>query len=638
MKTRPVRSECWLPVGLAALVFVAYLPAWGVTFLWCDDYTIAESPLMDDLDGLARIWKGGETEQYYPLTYSLYWLVVQVAGRSTEVLHGLCILLHVASTVLLFFFLRQLGRRGALLGAALFGLHPLNVETVAWIYELKSALSTFLILLVARWHLRYLTHPCRRQLLLALLFFLLALLSKTATLVYPAAALVLYLCPGRTIPARPRAVVLSLLPFLGLALIAAAGTILYEHTTTGAQGAEWPQAFSERLAIAGKAFWFYILKFILPVRLSFAYEPFPIDRHSLATFLPAALALVSLALPLLACRRFHAARALATALLLYLVTIFPVLGFFNIYMMRYTYVADHLAYLATLGMGPAAALLLATLGTWLEQHLKPRLSPLLATLLLVTLASLTFARARTFHSQELLWREALERGSRNWLALVNLGLIEKERGNTDQASELFERALRIRETAEAHVGLANTWVARGRSNDALPHFRRALELAPDDAANRHSYAVALANAGLFADASAQYSHILESNPADPLALRNREALSQVCATMAEELARLRASVREHPDDAQAHSLLVDHLMALGSWHEAMAAARTALDAVPASVAALEIVARLLATCPEPSLRDEAFALAEQALERAKTLGNATLATELKEKIRHYRSK
>lgn len=489
----------YTPLAIGALVLLVYGPALGAGFIWCDDYTVANSALMHGVAGLRRIWIGGSTEQYYPITYTVYWLVAQIAGIRPEPFHWLNVLLHAANAVLLWRLLGNWRVAGAGLAALLFALHPVQVESVAWIYELRNVLSTCLLLGTALFHARYLRGAGIGALLAAVLCFALALLAKSAVLVYPAIAFLV--APAATQKRR----VLSLIPFVVLAALMADLTVWYEHHHTQARGAEWPQSFAERLSIAGQVFWFYLGKLVWPHPLAFAYR-----RFETTTFLPA-LAVVALFVVLLLIRR----RSLLRPLTLYALTVFPVLGFFNIYMMRYTFVADHLAYLPYLVLMPFVAARLAAWPRWIDAAI------------VAVLCVLTLSRAVLFRSEERLWQQAIESGHDTWLARVNLGLLAKRRGEPELALTQFEAALAMQDTADARVDLANMLAARGDYPEAILHYERALEIEPDNLAARHSFASALARAGRLEAALLQYQRILARDPTDSLALRNRDSLLRV---------------------------------------------------------------------------------------------------------------
>ncbi|MFO0980181.1 MAG: glycosyltransferase family 39 protein [Planctomycetota bacterium] len=422
MLDRSSRLAALAPWLLSALVAALYLPVIvHGGFLWCDDYTFAQNRLMRDQAGLARIWSGGDTEQYYPITYSAYWLVARLFGSGAFAPHVLSVALHVVNGVLLWMVLRRLGLGAAAFGALLFALHPIQVESVAWIYELKNVLSTSLLLLTALLHLRYLRDGRALSLALTLATFTLALLAKSAVLVYPALALLLLRRHDRPHMLR------SLVPLGLLSVAMAALTVWYERHQTGAQGGEWPQGLAERTAIAGQTFWFYLGKMLWPQPLSFAYPRFAIDVLRFAAFAPAVLAVLCVG----TCLVVRRARGLAMLLLAYTILVFPVLGFFNIYMMRYTFVADHLAYLPSMLVLPAAAGALARVHRWLPVPV------------VVIMAALTAARTPLFERDQRLWQQALAVDDQAWLAHAGLARCLQESGDVEAAFPHYQRAIEI---------------------------------------------------------------------------------------------------------------------------------------------------------------------------------------------------
>jgi tetratricopeptide (TPR) repeat protein len=183
--------------------------------------------------------------------------------------------------------------------------------------------------------------------------------------------------------------------------------------------------------------------------------------------------------------------------------------------MRYTFVADHLAYLPALVVIPFAAAPLARAPRWVP------------VALLLVLATLTTSRAILFRSEERLWQDSIAHGHDTWLARVNLGLLAKRRGDDTGAIADFESALAMKDTPDARVDLANMLAARGDLETAIQHYQRALDLAPDDLAARHSFASTLARAGHLEAALLQYQRILARDPTDQLAQHNRAALLHV---------------------------------------------------------------------------------------------------------------
>ena len=360
--------------GVFALILsttlIVYLPALRGAFLW-DDAGHVTSPQLQSWSGLLRIWfEPGVTQQYYPLLHSAFWLEHRLWGDATLGYHLINVLWHATSACLLVAVLRRLAVPGALLAGLLFALHPVCVESVAWISEQKNTLSMVFYLAAALAWLRFEQERTRRRYLIATLWFLAALLTKTVTATLPAALLVVawWRC-GRSSPTEKtsqrgkdpqawrasddrlwwRGDVLPLLPWFGMGIVAGLFTVWFERTGIGAQGSDFNLSLGERGLLAGRVVWFYFSKLIWPADLVFFYPRWRIDASAAwhYAFVVAALALLG---GLAWWARLGRGRGLLAAFLLFGGTLFPVLGFVNVYPFVFSYVADHFQYHASLGL------------------------------------------------------------------------------------------------------------------------------------------------------------------------------------------------------------------------------------------------------------------------------------------------
>ncbi|HKX46428.1 MAG TPA: O-GlcNAc transferase, partial [Planctomycetota bacterium] len=320
---------------------VAYLPALQGGFVWDDRLFIVDNPLLGHLDGLRRIWldPGGAIAQYYPLTVSSFWLEHRFFRLDPSGYHAVNILLHVANALLVRLLFRRLALPGAELAALVFALHPVHVESVAWISERKNLLSGLLYLSAGLAYLRFRGlcdergHERFPFYFLALLLFAGALLAKTVTASLPAAILlVLWWKEGR-LGARDVAL---LLPFFVLGIAAGLNTARMERVHVGASGADWDYTWIERVLISSRALCFYPAKLIWPSPLAFSYPRFAIDPSAVASYLyGVALAAVA---ALLFFGRARIGRGPLVALLFFAGTLFPALGFVDVYPMRFSFV------------------------------------------------------------------------------------------------------------------------------------------------------------------------------------------------------------------------------------------------------------------------------------------------------------
>ena len=356
-------------------------------------------------------------------------------------------------------------------------LHPVNVESVAWITELKNTQSGVFFFLAVLCFLRFDGGAKRRWYALALLCGLAALLSKPSTVVLP---LVLLLCVWWERGRWRRIDVLRVIPFFALALGMSALTVVEQRgpDTPGRNNAEWKLATAERLIIAGKAVWFYASKLLWPVRLTFVYPHWDVNADSFFSWLPL-LGLVATAAVLWARRRQPWARAGLFGGGFFVVALLPVLGFFDVFYFLYSFVADHFQYLASVGL-----ITLVTSGAAAACQKVGRPGRYIGAVAALTtallLATLTWSEGRVYRDAETLWRDTLAKNPQCWMAHTNLGNILQSSGRIAEAEEHYDEALRIKpDYAMAHNNLAVAFIATGKPETAIGHLEQALRIKPD---------------------------------------------------------------------------------------------------------------------------------------------------------------
>ncbi len=267
----------WICALLLVLVTVlAYQPAWNGKPIWDDDAHITK-PELRSLGGLARIWmEPGAAQQYYPLVHSFFWVEHRVWGDRTLGYHLINLLLHAGCALLLVKILRRLEVPGAWLAAAIFALHPVEVESAAWIAELKNTLSGVCCLGAA---LAYLNFDRNRKWTFyagALGLFMLGLMSKTVIATLPATLLVIFWWQRGRLSWNQD--VLPLLPFFAAGIVAGLFTAWMERAFIGAEGSDFNLSAIQRCLIAGRAFWFYLGKLFWPAHLIFIYPRWNVSR------------------------------------------------------------------------------------------------------------------------------------------------------------------------------------------------------------------------------------------------------------------------------------------------------------------------------------------------------------------------
>jgi tetratricopeptide (TPR) repeat protein len=477
-----------LVVLLFLMPLVAYLPALDGDFVWDDDYNVTENPHLRDLDGLQRIWLDTRsTQQYYPLTHTSFWIDYQLWGLHPLGYHLGNVLLHAGSAVLLWLVLLELGVPGAWLAAAVFALHPVHVESVAWITERKNTLSALCYLSAALAYLRFALREdtsSRRGIRLALaacVLFACALLAKTVTSTLPVAlALLVWWKRGRL--GRRH------LAWLGSMLVAGAAmgllTLSLETHSVGAQGSEFSLSVGERIIVAGRALWFYLGKLLWPVDLAFSYSRWHVDAGLARQYLYSGAAAAAAAALWMLRRRLGAGPFVAAAY--FAITVSPALGFVNVFYSRYAFVADHFQYLASIG---PIALLAATAS---RLKLPPIVARVLFSLLLLALGALTWQQARSYEDQETLWRRSIAADPRSFMAHYNLGELLDRKGAMREALAHYHEALRINpEWSDALVNIGSILGRQGKTDEALQYFDRAIEIAPDHALTHFDRGLAL---------------------------------------------------------------------------------------------------------------------------------------------------
>ena len=462
----------WLfVIALIAAVFLAYEPAWQGGFIWDDDYFVTK-PELQSWYGLFRIWfDPGATLGYYPLLHSAFWIQHWLWGNATLGYHLVNIMLHATAAVMVALILRQLAIPGAFLAAAIFALHPVCVESVAWISELKNTLSAVFYLGSV---MTYLHFDQRRRMSLylwSLGLFVLAMLSKPVTVTLPGALLVIFWWQRGRLSWKKD--VLPLLPFFLLGAVGAIFTIWTQHFITGTDVPHFANPALERVLIAGKAIWFYLGKLFWPANLIFIYPRWETSQAAAWQYLfPAAAFALLVALWSLR----HRWRGPLAGVLFFVGTLFPVLGFFNVFTFVYSFVADHYQYLASIGIITLFATGIATLLKRLQIWGRPA-GYAISVLLLLTLATLTWRQSRMYTDLETLYATTINLNPTCWFAHNNLGLILEKKGQLDQAMSHYQEAIRLDPNlADAYSNRGNVYMKLGQYQLALNDFNEAIRL------------------------------------------------------------------------------------------------------------------------------------------------------------------
>ena len=559
---------------IVLLTVVAYVPAMRGGFIWDDDYYVTQNATLRTNDGLARIWFDvGATPQYYPLTHTSFWLEYRLWGRDPSGHHDPTgyhvtnVLLHAANAVMLWIVLRKLAVPGAWLAAAVFAVHPVHVESVAWITERKNVLSGFFYFASLLAYLRFSgvdegTGTGKgRTYAAALALFACALLSKTVTSSLPAAVLLLVWWKRGTISLRRD--VVPLLPFFALGVAAGALTGYMEREVVGAKGPEWDAlSWADRCLIAGRAVWFYASKLLWPHPLAFMYERWQLDPRSPAQwFFPAAALLL---VGWLVAMRHRIGRGPLAAVLFFGGTLFPALGFVNVLPMRYSFVADHFQYLASIGV---ITLIVGAAATALRR--RPLALRGAGAIVLLALGVLTWRQGCVYADLETLWRDTLAKNPTSWMAHNNLGLVLMARGDDLGAAAEFRRVLALQpDNARARLNLGLLAQNRGNVELAEWFFREVLKRDPRSADAHLNLGRLFALQGRLEEGVRHLRTAIKFDPTHERAHNDLGIMLVQQGDAAGALAHLRAAVEIQPDWAEAHANLAAVLAATGDLQAA----------------------------------------------------------------------
>lgn len=487
-----VLSLRWSGPAIFALVLVCYWPALGGGLVW-DDAAHVTKPELRSLGGLARIWTDVHaTQQFYPVLHSAFWLEHRLWGDATIGYHLINVVLHALACVLLARVLRRVwpgGPRGVeWVAAVLFAVHPVMVESVAWISEQKNTLSLVFYLAAARAYLEFQGARHRGWYVAATGFFLLALGTKSVTATLPAALLVVLW--WRDGGLRWKHDVRPLLPWFAVAMVAGSVTAWVERTLIGAQGTAFDLSPGERCLLAGRVFWFYLGKLLWPADLMFIYPRWDVRAES-ATWIWWLVAAIGVTFVLWAARK--RTRGPLAAWLFFGGSLFPALGFFNVYPFLFSYVADHFQYLASLGVIVAVAAGAAWI--WEDARGVGRLAAgTVGAGVIGVLIFLSNLQSRTYRDGETLYRATLAKNPACWMAHSNLATeLAATPAGVAEALGHFAEAIRLKpDSAEAHNNYGNALVKLGREAEAVVEFETALRIAPEFLEVRLNLANALA--------------------------------------------------------------------------------------------------------------------------------------------------
>jgi tetratricopeptide (TPR) repeat protein len=621
---KKVSWEKLLPaLAIIGLVIASYAPALHAGFVWDDDKYVTDNPMLTAPDGLKQIWFSAHTQsQYFPLVYTTFMLEHALWGLNPFGYHLVNILLHSLNAVLLWRVLRRLRVPAAWLAASVFALHPVQVESVAWVSELKNLESLFFCLLATlAWmqvvdaghfskesrsqckeiskpgenHILQSNEPVRAQsgtvsslrpagqgrdkvwlcYILSLLAFLFALFAKTTACTLPVALALVVWLRGQRLNLRWVAMVV---PFVLLGIGMGLVSVWWEGNL-GTYDESLGLSFSlgQRLLLASRALWFYPSKLLWPANLAFSYPSWDLNTANPWHYVPL-IACVLLAAGLVLWRN-RLGKGVLAAVIFFAATLSPLLGLISNYTFQYSFVADHYQYVASIGL---IALGAGGLFNWISKNRsRTSLGWTFCGVLLLLLCWRTSVQCAAYTNSETLWRNTLTKNPESWMAHHNLAMDLQEAGRIDEAMEHYRAAIELNPRHfRAHNNLALALAARGDLSEAIKHYQAALEAKPDFAEGHNNLAVALADRGDYEGAVMHLRRAVELEPKMLGAWLNLGSDLQAQGKKQEALETYRKAVSILPGEEAAWRFLARALLVSGQLDESAAAYRRAIALAP----------------------------------------------------------
>jgi tetratricopeptide (TPR) repeat protein len=563
----PVREWLW-GLLLVLAVFVVYQPVWYAGYVWDDDSVLTANPVVVGPLGLKEIWTTSAAD-ICPLTLSTFWLENQIWGAVPLPYHLVNVLLQAICAVLLWRVLLALRIPGAWLGAALWALHPVQVESVAWVSEMKNTESGMFYLLAILYFVRFLkpgnNSNSRWSYALAILFAVLAMACKSSTVILPVVlCLVAWWMDGKWLWRR----IADTGPVFLAAIVAGAVTAYLQnphHAVTA--NLQWSRTWRERFASAGDAVWFYLGKLVWPHPLLAVYPRWTIDSATGLSYLP--LALVVILFAVLWIWRDAWARPWFFAFAYFLVALAPVVGFIDNSIFRFSFVFDHFQYLAAMGPLALAGAGFARLAALIVPHdIRPR--SLAGASLLVVLGTLSWSRAWTFQNAKAIWTDVLSKDPNSAVAYASLCLISWGKGDVQEALDDGQKAVALSPSVENCYDYALALEEAGKLPDAIAEYERALAIDPDLAKAHYNLGVLFVRTGKLDEGEAEYRRAIQVMPGFGSPHNNLSGLLLQQGQINEAVEEGRAAVNCDSRNATAHNTFGFALAKAGNSNEAVA--------------------------------------------------------------------
>ena len=619
-----IQSDVLWGLILLAAVFLAYQPVWSAGYLWDDPVLLTANPCILGPLGLKEVWTTAAGD-ICPLTITTLWLGHALWGLNPLPFHLVNVLLHGLCALALWRVLRSLHVPGAWLGAALWALHPVQVDSAAWITEMKNTESGFFFLLAVRFFVKGLrsndlgeqgesaarSEPVGKY-VLTLLFAALAMLSKASAVVLP---VILCLCAWWVESRWRRRHLVKVAPIFLMSL--AAGLLsIWTQKIQGADDPVWALSFPQRLIAAGDAIWFYLGKLIWPFPLMAVYPRWQIEAGDPLAYFPLLAALVLSGV--LWFRRESWSRPYLFAWAVFLIALLPILGFVSNTFSRYSLVADHFQYLAAMAPLALAGAGMTMLAELLLAGKTLRIIAGAAVLLILGIG--TWQRTWVYQDAMTLWTDTIAKNPACWVGHNDLGAALMNQGRLDAAIPEFQKAAELNPNyADPHNNLGNVYLKKGEADAAIAQCRQALKIYPEIAQAHVIMGLALTQKGNAAEAIAEYQKAISINPIFGEA-HSRLGLAFLKERQLDDaVVQFQEALEINPQDAEAHTDLAFALYHKGQAGEAAAEYEKVLQINPNDAAAHNNLGFILA---RNGRLNEAIAQFQEALRLKPDYGDA----------------
>ncbi len=511
---------------------------------------------MSDPNGLLRIWlnplDNNQVWPYLPITRTTFWGERQLWGMNLGISHGINVILHVMSGFLLWGLLSHFRIPGSWWMALLFVVHPIHVQSVAWIAERKNGVSILFYLLALGSFLKFYRTQNWCWYGVSLVGFVSALLSKTSTIMLPLLLLLLYV----GFPRKDRPSVATLLPFFVIALIAGSARIWFELNLFGASGTQYELSFFDRLIVATHVPFFYLSKLVAPIALSFTYPRWSIDSTQWSQYLPLLSGLFSVGLLIWKYRSWG--RFLLLGIVAFVVMLFPVSGWINNAWFQYSYVTDHWVHLPSLAffllVGYAGSELKKKLGVnSQEMSFKNGFLLLIGGGIVVALGTLTWHQVQSYRDEPTLWKATLRHNPKAWLAYEELGRLALDAGRVQEAIDYLTRSIELDpQFVKAYINRAAAFSHQQEHEKALKDHNQVLRLAPGYFLTFYNRGITHSALGKWENAFQDFSRVLEVDPSYAGAYFERGSTLAQQQKFTGALADFSKAIQLKPDHTEAY--------------------------------------------------------------------------------------